>query len=498
MDTFIASLWTVLQWPTVGLMLLGVAIGFVVGILPGLGGAVTLALMLPFIYDMDPIPAFAFLLGMHAVVATTGDITSVLFGIPGEATAVATIFDGHPMARRGEAGRALGAVLSSSLVGAVIGAAVLALSVPVMRPLVLAFGPPEFFMLAMLGITFVVALSGGNLIRGFLMAILGFVIAMVGLDPFTGKPRFVFGQLYLWDGLNIIPVILGLFALPETLQLMSTKGAIAQGTTGPIVRVMDGVMDTVRHWSVTIRCSLIGVAVGIIPGMGGATAQFIAYAHAQQTSKHRSEFGKGAIEGVLAAGSVNNSKEGGAIIPTVAFGVPGSTAMAILLGAFLILGLVPGPDMLTTHLDITFSMVWVIVLSNVLAVALSFLFLKQLVALTFVKGTWLVPFLLVLMTIGAYTTHNDLVDVLVMVVFGGVGWAAVRFGWPRAPFLLAFVLGPTAERYLFLSHQLYQWGFLLRPITIALAAIAAVGVTYSIRQEREQRRLQRQMHGSAS
>jgi putative tricarboxylic transport membrane protein len=488
-EVFIGSLFTVLQWPNSGLLLLGVGIGFVVGILPGLGGAVTLALMLPFIYDMQPIPAFAFLLGMHAVVATTGDITSVLFGIPGEATTVATIFDGHPMAKRGEAGRALGAVLFSSLVGAIIGAAVLALSVPVMQPLVLQFGPPEFLMLAVLGLTFVVALSSGNLIKGFLMALLGFIVAMVGLDPFAGRPRFSFGQLYLWDGISIIPVVIGLFALPETLLLLSSRGAIATANTGPITRVLDGVRDTIRHWWLTLRCSTIGVFIGIVPGMGGATAQFLAYAHAQQTSRHPELFGKGSIEGVLAAGSVNNSKEGGSIIPTVAFGVPGSTSTAILLGAFLILGLVPGPDMLdpAKHLNVTFAMVWVIVLANIVAVAVSFVFLRQLVRLTFVKGTWLVPFLLVLMTIGAYTTHNDILDVVVMLVFGAVGYAAIRWGWPRAPFLLAVVLGATIERYLFLSHQLYEWGWLLRPSVLALIAIAMLGLGYSIRQERRSR-----------
>lgn len=477
--------------------MLGVGIGFVVGILPGLGGAVTLALLLPFIYDMDPIPAFAFLLGMHAVVATTGDITSVLFGVPGEGTAVAATFDGHPMAQRGEAGRALGAVLTSSLVGAIIGAAVLAVSVPIMRPVVLAFGPPEFFMLAMVGITFLVSLSGGNLVRGFLMAGLGALVAMVGLDPFTGKPRFAFGQLYLWDGIGIVPIVIGLFAVPEVLHLMSTRGAIAERGTGPITRVMDGVLDTFRHWSVTLRCSAVGVIIGIIPGMGGATAQFIAYAHAKQTSKRPEEFGKGSIEGVLAAGSVNNSKEGGDLIPTVAFGVPGSTAMAILLGAFLILGIVPGPDMLTKHLDLTFSMVWVIVISNFLAVGLSFLFLRQLVALTFVRGTWLVPFLLVLVTLGAYTTHNDVLDIVVMLVFGAIGWAAVRYGWPRAPFLLAFVLGPTAERYLFLSHQLYEWAFLVRPITLALLGLGLLGIVYSVRRERQDHRAGRTAVGAA-
>lgn len=483
MDVFVGSLWTVLQWPTFGLLVFGVAIGFVVGILPGLGGAVTLALMLPFVYNMDPIPAFAFLLGMHAVVSTTGDITSVLFGIPGEGTTVATIFDGHPMAKRGEAGRALGAVLFSSLLGAWIGAFALALSVPIMRPLVLSFGPPEFLMLTVLGLTFVVALAGKNLVKGFLMALFGFLLAMVGLDPYAGLPRFTFGQLYLWDGLKIVPVILGLFAVAEVLQLMSTGESIARhAAIRRIAGVSEGVLDTLRHWWLTLRASLIGVFIGFIPGMGGATAQFLAYAHAQQTSRHPEEFGKGSIEGVLAAGSVNNSKEGGALIPTVAFGVPGSTAMAILLGAFLIVGLVPGPDMLTKHLDVTFSMVWVIVLSNVLAVAVSFLFIRQLAAITFVKGTLLAPFLIILITIGAYTTTSDALDIVVMLLFGVVGWAAIRWDWPRPPLLLAFVLGEIAERNLFLSNQLYGWEWLGRPMVVALIALSVLGVVYSARR----------------
>jgi putative tricarboxylic transport membrane protein len=484
MDIFIGSLITVLQPATFGLLALGVAIGFVVGILPGLGGAVTLALLLPFVYDMDPIPAFAFLLGMHAVVATTGDITSVLFGIPGEATTVATILDGHPMAKRGEAGRALGAVLSSSLFGALVGAFALALSVPIIRPVILQFQPPEFLMLGVVGLSFIVALSGGNLLKGFAMALLGFLLAQVGLDPYAGLPRFAFGQLYLWDGINVVLVVLGMFAVPETLQLMSTRGAIARqiDPTAKLGGILDGVRDTIRYWWLTLRCSLIGVFIGFIPGMGGATAQFIAYAHAQQSSKHPEEFGNGSIEGVLAAGSVNNSKEGGSIIPTVAFGVPGSTSMAILLGAFLIVGLVPGPAMLTTHLDVTFAMVWIIVVANILAVAGSFLLLRQLARLTFVRGAILAPFLLVLITIGAYTVHNNPLDIVVMLAFGLVGWAAVRWEWPRAPMLLAFVLGDLSERNLFLSNQLYGWSWLGRPLVLVLLALAVVAVIYSIRR----------------
>ncbi len=409
-------------------------------------------MMLPFVYPMDAISAFAFLLGMHAVTATTGDITSVLFGIPGEATSAATVLDGYPMTRRGEGGRALGAVLFSSLVGALLGAAVLAVSVPVIRPVVLQLGPPEFLMLTVLGLSFIVSLAGRNLIKGFLMAAFGFLLAMVGLDPQSSIQRFTFGQLYLWEGINVVPVVVGLFGGAEVLQLMMTKQSIARrGEDARLAGVMQGVRDTFEHWSLTLRASAIGVGIGVIPGMGGAVSQFIAYAHAQHTSKHPETFGKGNVEGVLATGAVNNSREGGNLIPTVAFGIPGSVSMAILLSVFLLKGLVPGPAMLTRNLDVTYAMVWVIVISNIIAVGVSFLFLNQLVRLTYVKATLLVPFLMVLTAFGAYTAHNSLNDILLMLAATVVGIAAIKWDWPRAPLLLALVLGDIAERYLFLS-----------------------------------------------
>ncbi len=488
MDIFVASLFEVLQPQTFTLMLAGIAVGFAVGILPGLGGAVTLALMIPFVFSMSPVGAFAFLLGMHAVTATTGDITSVLFGIPGEAVSAATVLDGYPMTRKGEAGRALGAVLFSSLVGAIFGALVLAVSVPIIRPVVLAFGPPEFFMLSVLGLSFIVSLAGKNILRGFIMGGFGFLLAMVGLDPQAGLPRYTFGQLYLWEGINIVPVVVGLFGGAEVLQLMMSKSSIARRSADQrLVGVMQGVRDTFVYWWLTLRASAIGVIIGIIPGMGGAVAQFIAYAHAQQTSKNPESFGKGNVEGVLATGAVNNSKEGGALIPTVAFGIPGSTAMAILLSAFLVTGLVPGPDMLTKHLNVTFSMVWVIVLSNIITVAVCFLFLQHLAKLTYIKGTLLVPFLLVLLAVGAYTAHNSFADIVVMLIASAVGVAAIRWNWPRAPLLLALVLGDTTERYLFLSYSLFGWSWLGRPLVILLAVIAVAGVAWPFIRARRAR-----------
>lgn len=499
MDVFFASLLEVLRWQTFSLMLLGIAIGFAVGILPGLGGAVTLALMLPFTFGMDPVSTFAFLLGMHAVTATTGDITSVLFAIPGEAVSAATILDGYPMTRRGEAGRALGIVLFSSLLGAVLGAFALALSVPVVRPLVLRFGSPEFFMLTILGLSYVVALSGKSLLKGLLMGGLGFFLAMIGTDPQGGIPRYVLGQLYLWDGLDIVPVVVGLFAVPEILELMVTRSSIARAEAADLSQIMrgitrgalQGIADTFRHWWLVVRASLIGVFIGIIPGMGGGVAQWVAYAHAQQTSKHPEQFGKGSVEGLLAVGAVNNAKEGGSLIPTVAFGVPGSVSMAILLGGFLIAGLAPGPAMLGQHVDVTYSMVWVLVLSNILAVALSFLLLRQLAALTFIKGAYLVPPLLVLITLGAFTAHNTMADVVTMLIFGLVGWACVRWDWPRPPLLLALVLGQITERNLWLSYQLSGFAWLGRPLVLAILALTVLGVLApSISYRRRMRRQQ--------
>jgi TctA family transporter len=480
-EVLFSSLLQVLAPHTFGIMLVGIAVGLVVGILPGLGGAATLAMMLPFVYPMDAISAFAFLLGMHAVTATTGDMTSVLFGIPGEATSAATVLDGYPMTRRGEGGRALGAVLFSSLVGALLGAAVLAVSVPVIRPVVLQLGPPEFLMLTVLGLSFIVSLAGQNLVKGFLMAAFGLLLAMVGLDPQSSIQRFTFGRLYLWEGIAIVPVVVGLFGGAEVLQLMLTKHSIARrGDDARLAGVMQGVRDTVDHWWLTLRASAIGLGIGVIPGMGGAVSQFIAYAHAQHTSKHPETFGRGNVEGVLATGAVNNSREGGNLIPTVAFGIPGSVSMAILLSVFLLKGLVPGPAMLTRNLDVTYSMVWVIVISNIIAVGVSFLFLNQLVRLTFVKATLLVPFLMVLTAFGAYTAHNSLNDILLMLAATVVGVAAIRWDWPRAPLLLALVLGDIAERYLFLSYSLYEWRWLTRPLVIALGVVTAGGLVWPL------------------
>lgn len=491
-QTLIDSLGLVLQPEALTLMMLGILVGFMVGLLPGLGGSVALALMLPFTFGMEPVQVFAFLLGMHAVCGTTGDVTSVLFGIPGEGTAAATVLDGYPMSRKGEAGRALGLVLASSVMGGLFGVVVLAACVPVLRHVVLALGPPHFFLLAVLGLSFIASLSARNRLKGFVMVSLGLLIASVGLDPQEGVERFTFGSLYLWDGINLIPVVVGLFGGAEVLQLMLSKSSIAKPQelrSSPFRGILSGVSEAFRNWWLVIRSSAIGVGLGLIPGMGGSVSQWIAYGHAQQSSKEPEKFGYGSPEGLVAAGAVNNAKDSGSLIPTIALGIPGSVSTAILLGAFLIAGLTPGQEMLTTHLDVTFSMVWVIALANIIAALGVVAIAGGLTRLTMIQGYWLSPFLIVLLAMGAYTAQNSMNDILVMLASTAIGVIAIRWDWPRVPLLLGVVLGGLVERYLFLSYSVDGWSWLNDPSIVVMGLIilfTAVGAP--LLQRRKARR----------
>jgi len=481
-EALVSSLLNVFTYPTFPFLLIGILIGFVIGILPGIGGLVTLALMLPFTFDMKPVAAFAFLLGMLSVTATTGDLTSILFGIPCESIAAATIVDGHPMAKKGEAGRAMAAALMSSLLGAIAGAIVLAASIPVVAPLVLTFKSPEFFALALVGITFVASLSGKSKLKGMLSAGLGFVLAMVGLDPQSGMPRYTMGIPQLWDGVGLVPVTVGLFAIPEVVDLWVKGTSIAERGSESLRGVWQGVKDTFIYWGVTLRCSMIGTFIGIIPGLGAGVSQWVAYAHAVQSSADKSRFGMGDVRGVLGPGAANNSSLGGALIPTIAFGVPGSPTMAILLGAFLIQGLVPGPDMLTKHLDLTFAFVWLIVISNLITVALCFLFLNQLAKITCVRGALLIPGILLLVLLGGYAESNSILDMGITLLFGFIGLLMVYLDWPRPPLILGLVLGKLVERNFFISYQLHGSGFLFRPMVIVILLIGVAALFLPVLQ----------------
>ncbi len=442
---------------------IGAVLGLILGILPGIGGLAGTAMLLPFTFSMDPYTAFAFLLGLGSTTATGDPIPAILFGVPGGAGSAATVLDGLPMAKRGEAGRALSAAYLSSMFGGLFGALLMAVAIPILRPLMLSFGSPEMLALAVFGLSTVAVLSGSAPLKGVTMACFGVMLAMIGSDPQTGTLRWTMDSLYLWEGMKLLPLILGMFALPELAELAITRQAIS-GEVKYSARegMWQGAKDCFKHWWLIIRCSWIGSVIGAVPGMSASIIDWLAYAHAVRTEPGaRETFGKGDVRGVIASESANNAKEGGALVPTVAFGIPGSASMAILLGAFLIHGLVPGPDMLTKNLKFTYSMVWSVALANVLGAGMCYLFSSQFAKLATLRYTLIMPSVLGIIYIGAFEGSRNWGDLYSLLIFGVMGWLMKYYRWPRPPFILGFVLGDILERYLFISIERYGMDWLI-------------------------------------
>ena len=485
LEAMLSGLLQTLSWKAMALMLLAVPIGMFFGAVPGLGGKLCLALCIPFAYGMQPINGFAFLLGMHAVVHTGGSIPSILFGTPGTGPDAATIVDGFPMAQKGEAGRAMGAALGASMVGGVIGALFMAVIIPIVRPVVLAFSPSEFFMMAIFGITLISLVSGDSLRKGLIVGAFGLGLSLIGMDPQTGVVRYGFGQLWLWDGVDLITVVVGIFALAEMIELGAKGGSIAQVSQKEAAKydlagVLQGVADVMRNWWLFLRCAVIGCFIGMVPGLGGDAASWICYGHAVQTSKHPDDFGKGAVEGVIAPESANNSKEGGALIPTVCFGVPGSSGMAILLGAFLILGLSPGPMMLIDHLDTVWAMVWILVITNILAAVMLLAITDWIAKLTFLRGSFIIPFVFVFVMLGSYLSARVWENLVLAVAMGFIGYGMKKYDYPRPPLIIGIVLGHMAEVNLHKSLTLWGLGFMTRPYTMVLVALTVISLLHPV------------------
>jgi TctA family transporter len=408
-------------------------------------------------------------------VTATGDpIPAILFGVPGGAGSAATVLDGVPLARRGEAGRALSAAYMSSLLGGLFGAAILALSIPVFRPMMRYIQSPELLAFSVFGLSMVAALAGRSPLRGLTAACVGLMIAMIGADPKTGEMRWTLDSLYLYDGLPLLPMILGLFALPELCDLAISRQSIsAKSQYDAKAGMWKGTVDTFRNWWLVIRCGAIGSLLGAIPGVGGAVIDWVAYAHARSTVKGAEEtFGTGDIRGVIASESANNAREGGALVPTIAFGVPGTATMALLISAFLVHGLQPGPDMLDKNLGITYSMIWSVAIANILGAGLCYAFSGQFARLATLRYTLIMPPVLCIIFIGAFEGSRTWGDFHTLLLFGVIGWVMKQLRWPRPPLLLGFVLGDLFERYLFISIDRYGSDWMMRPLVVVLFGMA--------------------------
>src|ERR1700726_1652524 len=463
------ALHLLLEPPRLLLLFVGVIIGLAIGVLPGLSGIVGLAMLIPFTYNLDEYTAFALLLGMAAVITSSDFITAVLFGVPGHVGAAATVIDGHAMARKGEAGRAFGAGFAASLAGGVVGAIVLGISIPILRPLMLSIGSPELLAFTLFGMSMVATLSGRAPLKGLTAAGLGLMIAMVGSRSQTGTLRWTFGWLYLWDGVPLIPATLGIFALPELAELAVSRRRIA-GDNAPKINLSnqwEGVRDVGRNWWLVLRCGVLGTGLGAIPGIGSAVIDWIAYGYAQRTEKNPETFGTGDVRGVIAPEASNNAKEGGHLVPTIAFGVPAGASMAILLGAFLMHGLTPGPEMLTKQLDVTYTIVWSLTLAHVIGALICLLTCPWLARVSTVRPEILLPIVLSLVFVAAYEGSHDWGDLFSLMLFGVVGWIMKRLAWPRPPLVVGLVIGGIFERYLYISTSLYGIGWLWRPVVMA-------------------------------
>lgn len=476
MSVLLSALDQVMSVMHLSYLMLGVVIGLVVGIIPGLGGIAGMSLLLPFIYGMDPSVGLGMLMGLVAVVPTGDTFTSVLMGIPGSSSSQATVMDGFPLAKKGQAARALSAAFLSSMIGGVVGAIILSLFILVARPVVLAFSSAELFMLTLLGLSVVASLSGGSVFKGLAACGMGLLVGTIGGAPATGDFRFTFDVDYLYDGIPLIIVGLGIFALPEIISLLIRNKAIASEGNQLGHGLGQGLKDVLKNLPLVGRSSVFGSLVGAIPGLGGSVVDWMTYSFAMGASKDKSQFGKGEIKGVIAPESANNACSCGSMVPTILFGVPGSGAAAVFLGGMLLLGIQPGVTMVTTHLDLTYTIIWSLALANILGAALCIFLTRPISLLTYIKFSVLAPVILTLILFAAYQATRSLGD---FVALGGIALIGVMMksaNWPRPAFLIGFVLSAGAENYFFQSIQFYGDSWFTRPGVLIIAALIACGL----------------------
>ena len=461
----------------------GVLWGLVFGLIPGVGSLTAMALFLPFVFKLEVLQAMPMMVALSAVGFNGGAITAILIGVPGEPPNVATTFDGYPMTQKGEGARAIGAALTSSLLGGVA-AAFLALGmIFAVLPLVMAFTSMEMVFIILIGLAFISILGKGSRLKGLISGGLGLMVSSVGLATVTGEPRFTFGVAFLYDGLHIVPISLGLFAVPPMVDL-ALKGGAGTIATGKVVftEMKDawrGARDVFQHKLLWLRSTIIGYLFGVIPGVGASAAVFVAYGQAKKTSKHPELYGTGIVEGVIAPESCNNAKESGSWLTTLVLGIPGSGTGAMALGGLIMLGLYPGPTMLTEHMDLSLTLILILAASNLIGALICFRLAPYLALVSKTPGRFLIPLSLVVIFAGTYAYKGNIGDVIILLIFSVLGICMRMFGYNAASLFLGYILGALFENYLFVSLQLGGPLFFLRPICLFLIFFLIAFFLYS-------------------
>ncbi len=449
MEQFLAPLYALLQGQNFLLMLVGAFIGVIVGILPGIGAMQAMALMIPLTWKMDVIPAFIIMVSIYATSKFGGSLTAILFNIPGDNPNAVTLIDGFPMAKNGQARTAIGASATVSVLGGLFSSLSLLVFMPVMYQLILLFGPAEFFMLALFGLTAISAVSAKSIVKGLIAGGIGILIATVGYHPMVMKARYSFGILYLRDGINMITVMLGALAMSEAIKLWMEGSSIVDEGVELSGSYREGVKAVFENIPLFIRSCLIAWVIGIAPGAGSGTAGFVSYGSATKTCKNAGTFGKGDVRGVIAGDTALHACQGGDILPTITMGIPGSAAMAILMGAFLIHGIPPGPQIVTQRPDLIYLIIYTLFIAHCIGVAMALALAGGMEKMTKMRAELIAPLIIVFCLMGSYIIREYWQDMLATTVFAILGYYMKKHGYHPIPLVLGIILGPVAEVSLF-------------------------------------------------
>lgn len=463
-------------------MLFGVVAGITIGALPGLTSTMAMAVLLPVTFGMDPTLSFALLLSVYCGAIYGGSITAILINTPGTPSAAATTFDGYALAKRGQAGKALATSTLASSIGGIISVLLLSSIAPFLAKFTLRFAAPEFFALAVFGLSIIASISNQNIVKGLTAGLFGLVIATIGLDPISAIPRFTFGRTELLSGVAFIPLMVGLFALPQCfveMESMFKQQTILKGVHSTLITWKEflGILPTV------IKSALMGAFIGAVPGAGGDIAAFTAYNEAKRGAKKGEEFGTGVLRGIAAPEAANNASTGGAMIPLLSLAVPGDSNTAVLLGGLIIMGLQPGPLLFTQQSDIVNDIFGIMMLANIFMGIVGLLGIRFFVKALSVPKQIIVPVVLTLSVVGSYSMNNSVFDVFVTIAFGIIGYLMLKADVIVSPIVLAVILGPMAEtnfrRAQIMFDGSYSWVY-TRPITIVFLALAIFTIFTSL------------------
>jgi len=476
-DPLFTALFEVLRYENVLASFIGVIFGLFIGMMPGLTISLGMVLLLPLTYKLSAISSVCLLLGLYASGMTGGSFSAILINIPGTPSASATALDGHAMAQKGRAGEALGIAVTSSFFGGIFGLACLWLAAPIIARVALNFGAVELFAIVLLGLTLICSFGQESNIKGLLSGILGLIIMTVGLDPMMGTPRFTFNSVELQAGISFLPAMIGLFAVPQIIRGLSGKSTVIPKYDEKVSGVLPKLRNLVKLVKSMLIGSLVGTGVGAIPGTGGPIAVFLAYDYARKSSKSGHNFGKGEPEGIAAPEAANNAVAGGALIPMLTLGIPGDPITAILLGALLIHGLIPGPLLFSQNAHFVYAVFWAYLVANIMNLAVSFSTIKLWVRVLKVPERILIPIIVVVCIVGTYGLRNTFFDTAIMLAFGILAYLMNKYGFPVVPMLLAIILGPSLESNLRMSLVLSEgdWTVFFRhPISLGFILLSLV------------------------